>query len=117
MVRTDEDALLCDFAETYHILDFRALPLRLAATLAAGLREESRIKMKLAGAQVPAGLLLQAHTLDTVRLLWWAKTEDAQKNKNRPKSIAKLLAGQEEEPVCETFRTPEEFHRFWKGGA
>ncbi|MBO7722484.1 MAG: hypothetical protein J6S27_01735 [Thermoguttaceae bacterium] len=31
MVREDETALICDLAETYHILDWRALPLRTAA--------------------------------------------------------------------------------------
>ncbi|MFQ9761829.1 MAG: hypothetical protein ACLRYE_00775 [Gemmiger formicilis] len=33
------DELTCDMAETYHALDWRALGLPLAATLAAGLRE------------------------------------------------------------------------------
>lgn len=46
MIRDDEDALICDFAETYHIYDYRSLPLRLVATLAAGLRDTSRISMK-----------------------------------------------------------------------
>ena len=31
-------------AETYHILDYRALPATLLATLVAGLRENSRIR-------------------------------------------------------------------------
>ena len=43
MIRDDEDALICDFAETYHIYDYRSLPASLAATLAAGLRDTSRI--------------------------------------------------------------------------
>jgi len=45
MIRDDEDALICDLAETYHIYDYRSLPLRLVATLAAGLRDTSRIAM------------------------------------------------------------------------
>ena len=36
------DELVCDMAETYHVLDWRALGLPLAATLAGGLRETSR---------------------------------------------------------------------------
>lgn len=43
MILTDEDALICDFAETYNVLDYRALPLRTAATLASGLRADARI--------------------------------------------------------------------------
>lgn len=34
MLNLSEDALICDFAETYHIYDYRSLPLRLVATLA-----------------------------------------------------------------------------------
>ena len=36
------EELTCDMAETYHVLDWRALGLPLAATLAAGMRETSR---------------------------------------------------------------------------
>ena len=34
---------MCDLAETYGVLDMDALPAHLVATLAAGLREDSRI--------------------------------------------------------------------------
>lgn len=46
MICSDEDSLICDFAETYHIYDYRSLPVKLVATLAAGLRDTSRIAMK-----------------------------------------------------------------------
>ena len=49
MIRFDEDALICDLAETYHIYDYRSLPVKLVATLSAGLRDDSRIKLKAAG--------------------------------------------------------------------
>lgn len=49
MLSTDEDLFICDMAETYHILDYKALPVELLAVLASGLRENSRIKMKIAG--------------------------------------------------------------------
>jgi len=49
MIALDEDALICDFAETYHIYDYRGLPAANAATLAAGLRGNSRIRMKMQG--------------------------------------------------------------------
>ena len=69
MIRTDEDAFICDMAETYHIYDWRSLPVSLASTLAAGLRENSRIKMKMAGAEVDPGLLLMARVVDNTALL------------------------------------------------
>lgn len=49
MLGTDRDALICDLAETYHVLDMWALPVPLLATLASGLRENSRIRMEMAG--------------------------------------------------------------------
>ena len=45
MIEDDENSLICDFLETYHILDYRSLPVKLVATLAAGLRDNSRISM------------------------------------------------------------------------
>lgn len=52
------DELTCDMAETYHALDWRALGLPLAATLAAGLRENSRTRMALAGSVSTVDTLL-----------------------------------------------------------
>ena len=52
MIEFDEDALICDLAETYHIFDYRSLPVQLVATLSVGLRDNSRIKMRAAG--IPA---------------------------------------------------------------
>ena len=46
MIHDDESALICDLAETYQIYDYRSLPVRMAATLAAGLRDTSRITTK-----------------------------------------------------------------------
>lgn len=49
MIAKDEDALICDLAETYRIFDYRSLPLKTVATFSVGLRENSRIKMSLGG--------------------------------------------------------------------
>ena len=58
LIASDEDALICDFAQYYHVLDWHALPLRLAATLAAGLPETSRSLRKAAGRTVDFELSL-----------------------------------------------------------
>ena len=68
------EELTCDMAETYHVLDWRALGLPLAATLAAGLRENSRTRMALAGAKVPTETLLLGQAADALQLLLWTKT-------------------------------------------
>ena len=48
MMALDEDALICDFAETYHIYNIYGMPVQYIATLAIGLRDDSRIKSKCA---------------------------------------------------------------------
>lgn len=69
MVNTDEDALICDLAETYHIYNYRSLPLTLVATLAAGLRDDSRIKLKMNKQKVSNTDLLLAVIADRLGLL------------------------------------------------
>ena len=93
MIATDEDALVCDFAETYQVFDYKSLPARFAATLAAGLRESSRIKLKMAGMPCTSETLMLAMAVDRLSLLFWSKTEDGQKNRNRPESIYMQLLG------------------------
>lgn len=110
MTATDEDALICDFAEVYHIYDYRKLPLRYAAVLACGLREDSRIKMAVSGASVSTDMLMKAIMADALNLLVWSKTKDAQKNRNRPKSIVDMVT-QKKTSDLEAFRTVEEFEQ------
>lgn len=106
MIAKQEHNLICDFAETYHVFDYKALPVRTAATLAAGLPANSRVKMALAGQKVDNETLLQAIIADRLGLLVWAQTEDGRRNRNRPKSIYDALTREREEII---FRTPEEF--------
>ena len=110
-----EDALICDFAETYHILDYQALPVRLQATLAAGLREGSRTAMILSGSRYPLETLLQATIADAVRYLLWSRTKDAQHNRNRPEPLLPRLIGQnEKKEEMRRFRSGADFDAAWK---
>jgi len=112
MINLDEDALICDFAETYHIYDYRSLPVRLAATLAAGLRAESRIRMKMSGIPVRQDTLLLASITDQVALFRYSFTEDAKKKQNRPNSVVAELLGEpskKKQAGVVGFDTPEEF--------
>ena len=117
MIREDETALICDLAETYGILDWRALPLRTAAALSSGLRENSRIKMKIAGVQADQETLLLAAAVDRLSLLVWAKTKDAEKGKNRPESIFEKLTGQTETKETDeviSYDSPDAFTEAWE---
>lgn len=109
MIKVDEHALICDLAETYQIYDYRIMPPSRVAIFAVGLRESSRIKMKLAGLKVDVQTILQAATVDRLSTLVWQQSADGQKNKNRPKSILETMLNQETESEISTFTTGEEF--------
>ena len=114
MLATDEDAVICDFAETYHVLDIGALDLQLAATLAAGLAPDSRIMRKLNGTELPTNTLLLALAADNLAMLRWFQSEDGLNNVNRPQSILAALtgAGRPADPGGITFASPEEFEAY-----
>ena len=85
MIAVDENALICDFAETYHVFNYRELPLKTAAILASGLRDESRIKMKMAGAKITPERMLSAAIVDRLGLLIWLQTKRRKKGKKEAK--------------------------------
>lgn len=78
---------MCDFAQTYHILDYRALPARQAALLACGLDGGSRIMRKLSGVDETPEVLLLAAIADAVRIIAWQNTKDGVKGRNQPESL------------------------------
>lgn len=109
MLAVDKTALICDLAETYGILDYRVLPVETLTALSVGLRENSRIKMKLSGAKVQPDFLLLAAAIDRLSLLVWSKTKDAEKGRNRPKSLVEILTGKKKESDVMAFNTAEEW--------
>lgn len=116
MVKTDEDAFICDMAETYHVFDWRSLPIKLVATLATGLSQESRINKIRANAKIDLQTALLARLVDDVAWLKWAQTEDGQKNRNRPKSVLQsLIEEKKPEESYKTFSSTEEFDEWRRG--
>lgn len=110
MVAADEGALMCDFAEYYHIYEWRKLPARYAATLAAGLRPESRSRLKLSGNRWPMNTLLLATIADACRLAVWRHTRAAAEGKAPPVSLYKILFGKTDAKNSSSgFATGEEF--------
>ena len=111
MLATDADALTCDMAETYGVLDWHTLPLPLAAVLAAGLRGTSRIRMKMSGARATPETMLLAAVTDRLGLLVWQNTEEARHGRGCPPSVFNLLMGIESGqsgPVA-GYATPEDY--------
>lgn len=111
MIALDEDALECDLAEYYHIYDMRSLPANKVATFSVGLRENSRIKLKLAGNKYPLDTLLIAAAVDRLSTLIWMQTKDGRKGVNRPESLLAKLVEKKEEKDKEivSFDNPEDF--------
>lgn len=114
MLSFDREALICDLAETYHILDYKSVPVEVLSILAAGLRDDSRIKLKMSGLKISLDRLLMARMVDSLALIVWSKTEDASKGRNKPKSITEALTAKPKEETVKTYSTPEEFESAWK---
>lgn len=102
-----EDEFICDMAETYHVFDWRELPLKTAAVLASGLHQDSRSFRKLNNQKLRSDEYIQIGILDELRIIAWMMTKDAAKGKNPPESVLKTML----EPKKKTmgFRTAEEF--------
>lgn len=111
MMNTDESALACDLAETYHIYDFRELSVSKIALFSVGLRENSRIKLKINGMKYPFEIMLFAGILDKLALLVWQNTKDGKEGRNLPKSLLESLLNIERKDSKEhmTFNSPDEF--------
>lgn len=112
MVAADEDSLICDFAETYHIYQWRGLAVNYAAVLAFGLSEDSRIKRVLTKRKISLETMLTASAVDALNLLVWMQTKDGQRRRNQPKSVFKMLTEtQDESRKILAFDSAEEFER------
>ena len=107
-----EDEMICDFAETYHIYDYRKVTPEYAAVLCSGLREDSRVKLKLAGMSINLSQTLLARVVDELAFLVWTKTKDGQKNRNRPQSVLKALIDKKDDDV-KVFRSAVDFMAEW----
>lgn len=118
MIALDEDALICDLAETYQIYDYKQLPLNEVAVFAYGLRDDSRIKQMMSDQIVPLETTLLASIVDRLSLSLWLQTKDGQKGVNRPKSIVDQLTKQDKEESDErdylVFESGEDFENYRK---
>lgn len=114
MIKQDEDALICDLAETYRIYDYRQLPLLQVAVFAYGLRDDSRIKKIISNQVVSLDTLLFASMVDRLSLSLWLQTTDGQKGTNRPNSIVDYLTKKEEKDEKDylVFKSGEDFEKY-----
>lgn len=112
MLAEGRSELICDLAETYHVLDMKAYPPFLIATLAAGLRPDARIIMKITGRKLPDEDSVITLIFDRLNWLCWTKTKDAERKKNLPESLYEARTGMKKtKQKTSGFSTPEEFER------
>lgn len=111
MIKLDEDALICDLAETYHIYDYRQLPATKVAVFSFGLRDNSRIKKKLSNQPIDFDRLLLAGISDKLSYILWSKTKDGAKGRNKPKSILEMLTEPKKQSNQLAFNSGEDFEQ------
>lgn len=112
MLKVDRTAVICDLAETYHIYSLYQLPARVTATLACGLKPDSRIKSEMAGVKAsPPTVLLQALIVDELRLIrhgWFG-------DKNKPPVfVTDVMENGIPEKETIGFETGAEFDKEWR---
>ena len=105
MIKLDEDALICDLAETYHIYDYRSLPLKTVATLSARLRDDSRIKLEAAEASVGLETMILAAIADNLTMLRAGFSKD----KEKPFLFTEAITGENHKKKVKGFRSAEDF--------
>lgn len=112
MIHTDEDALVCDLAETYHIFNYRELPVETLATLSVGLSDDSRIKRKLRNVQSLPRYIVDAFVVDALNVLIWQNTKDGMEGENPPMSILKNMLGEEDNEGFMSFASGGDFEEY-----
>lgn len=116
MIDLDEDALICDLAETYQVYDYKQLPLQTVAVFAYGLKDDSRIKQLLSDQIAPVERVLLASMVDRLSMLLWIQSKDGQKGVNRPAALTDFFIKKEKEDTREfmTFESPEDYEAYRK---
>ena len=104
------DELTCDMAETYGVFDIKRVPVKLLATLAVGLRDDSRVMMANRGALVDTKTILLAKLLDML-----SGTESNSPQSLAAKCFVEQQTGSTTAPKeqYEIFDSPEAFKKRW----
>ena len=107
---------MCDMAQTYGVFDWRALPLSMAATLAAGLGPGSRCEGARLGLRVPPRDFLAALAADRLALLLYRYAQSDE----RPQLWSQVMIREQEIEETGAFETAEDFEAWraqqFKGG-
>ncbi|WP_425540034.1 DUF5361 domain-containing protein [Microaceticoccus formicicus] len=94
-------------AETYNIYDYKKLPALKVASFCVGLRDDSRVKMKLANTKLTIEQSLLMSIFDQLNILIWSKTKDGSKGRNAPKSLIMSFKDSDNDEI--KYLTSEDF--------
>lgn len=106
MIKLDENALICDLAETYQVFDYRSLPVHLVAALSAGLRDNSRIKLKIADSKVSLETVILATIADNLTVLRMSMDK---RNKGKPFLFTEAIFSENKKQKVRGFKSAQEF--------
>lgn len=109
----NEEAMICDLAEVYHIYNYEAYEPSFIAILVAGLKEDSRSKMLLFKARFSTDQALKMMIVDYLRLIVWMNTRDGAKNRNKPKSLFDEIENADNVDDIIGFSDGESFEKAW----
>lgn len=114
MITLDEEALICDLAETYHIYNYRELRPSLVGVLACGLREDSRIALKQAGLNVSPENMMLAMIIDKLEIQSHQLARlSGIKHLPKPVSLVDALRNKKKKDSNITFDSGEGFDKEW----
>lgn len=85
------------------------MPLSKVACLVYGLRDNSRLKMKIFKSKMETKDYLLAGIFDRLTLLVYANTKDAQKGRNKPKLLLDMIP--KEKDKISSFNSGEDFEK------
>ena len=108
-----EAALICDFAEYYHVYDFDTLPVQTAAILACGLPSDSRTVKEISGHQYDTKEMLLAAIYDQLSWILWQRMVSKNHKPKKPESLLKKMTSGTPASVT-AFETPEDFERAFR---
>jgi len=116
ILKKDEGAVLCDFAEVYHIYNLRDFDAGYISALAAGLDENSRTVRMMSDVSASLDEILTAMIVDRLSYILYALA--AKKGTKKPDSMVEALIkkSKQDERKYKIFSSPEEFEKACAAG-
>ena len=110
MLGLDRDALICDLAETYGVLNYKELPIDTLATLCSGLHEDSRIRMRMMDCKEVAPSFALIRIADTLTVVKYMLESLASKDKpSLPMLYQDIMTGKHTPKEQTGFSSIQEF--------